>query len=111
MFATLFKSVNEAELEEIEKQNFCYFPKNIYKEFFYPIVTELYAIKLARDFILPAYGKAYVIKFEIDTSFLKNYNIKNVGSPFNKEYWIPEKDMEEFNKNIGGKFVITKEYN
>lgn len=111
MLTTLFKPVNPNELEEIEKEGLTLFPKNLYKDFFYPVVTELYAIKIAKEFIIPEYNKAVIIKFEIDTSFLKNYNIKSVGSLFNKEYWIPEKDMDEFNKNIGGKFVITKEYN
>ena len=49
-------------------------------------------------------------KFEISKKFLNKYRVQIVGGKIHEEYWIPEKDLEEFNRNIVGKIKVISEF-
>ena len=42
--------------------------------------------------------------------FLANYETKIVGSREHEEYWVPDEDLEEFNRNIVGKIEVITEF-
>jgi hypothetical protein len=69
--------------------------------FFYPVLTEGYAIQVARDWNAryndPKCG--YVTRFRVRQSFLDRYEVKTVGGGAHQEYWIPADDLDEFSEH------------
>src|SRR3546814_19561784 len=47
---------------------------------FYPVTTEDYAIKIARDWNVRASGSGYVTRFEALKSYLDGYRIETAGA-------------------------------
>ena len=43
---------------------------------FYPVLSEEYAVKIARDWNVPASGSGYVTRFEVRRNFLENYTVQ-----------------------------------
>jgi len=46
---------------------------------FYPVLTEEYAVKIARDWNVPASGSGFVIRFQVDRAFIDRYEVKEAG--------------------------------
>jgi hypothetical protein len=46
---------------------------------FYPVTTEAYAIKIARDWSVPASGSGFVTCFEVAKDFLDRYEVQLAG--------------------------------
>lgn len=106
---TLYRPVNQAELNLIEQSGWTRFPPRLLEQpIFYPVTNEEYAIQIARDWNVPAYGIGYVTKFSINTEYLKKFKIENVGGPIHTELWIPADELDEFNSNIEGLIEVTK---
>jgi hypothetical protein len=58
---TLFRPVGPEELSLIEQSGFRSFPPRLPEQpIFYPVLTEEYATKIARDWNVPASGSGYV---------------------------------------------------
>ncbi|MEM9585153.1 MAG: hypothetical protein AAGA08_18745 [Pseudomonadota bacterium] len=74
---------------------------------FYPVLTEDYAIKIARDWNVKAGGSGFVTRFDVRKSFLDAYDIQEAGRRAHLEYWIPAEDMSAFNDAIIGKIEVT----
>jgi hypothetical protein len=55
---------------------------------FYPVLSEDYAIKIARDWNVPASGSGFVTRFEVKTSYLDQYPVQEAGGRVHLEYWI-----------------------
>jgi len=108
IFTTLFRPLNEVELTLIEKTEWERFPPRLPEQpIFYPVTNEAYAIQIAKEWNVPAYGSGFVVEFDIDNNFLSNYNIENVGGEIHNEYWIPSEEVEIMNDNILGKIRLT----
>ncbi|HVF87918.1 MAG TPA: hypothetical protein VM866_10020 [Pyrinomonadaceae bacterium] len=43
-------------------------------------------------------------------SFLDKYEVKIVGGSIHQEYWIPAKELPEFNQNIIGEIEMIAEF-
>jgi hypothetical protein len=74
------------------------------------VLTETYAVKIARDWNLPASGAGYVTRFLVRRSFLARYSIQNAGGSSHREYWIPAEDRAEFSQNIIGQIEIIASF-
>lgn len=108
---TLYRPVNEKELELIKEMEFEGFPPRLPEQpIFYPVMNEEYATQITREWNVPAYGVGYVMKFEVNTEYLKRFKIENVGGEIHDELWIPSEELEEFNQNIIGKIEVIGEY-
>ncbi|MGD1840246.1 MAG: hypothetical protein ACFB0B_05020 [Thermonemataceae bacterium] len=108
---TLYRPVNDKELELIEALEFKGFPPRLPQQpIFYPVMNEEYATQITKDWNVPAYGVGYVTKFEVDTEYLKKFKIENVGGKIHNELWVPAEELEEFNANIIGKIKVIGEY-
>ena len=108
---TLYRPVNDKELELIREMDFEGFPPRLPEQpIFYPVMNEEYAIQITKDWNVPAYGFGYVTKFEVNTEYLKNFKIENVGGKIHNELWIPAEELAEFNSHIVGKIEIIGEY-
>jgi hypothetical protein len=73
-------------------------------------LTESYAVKIARDWNVPASGKGYVTRFRVAKAFLDRYQIHQAGGKEHLEYWIPAEDLEELNDAIVGEIEVVAEF-
>ena len=69
-----------------------------------------YAIQIARDWNVPASGSGFVTQFEVESDYLNQFPVQNVGGMIHNEYWIPAEQLEEFNSHIVGEIRIIKEF-
>lgn len=111
---TIYRPVGLAELDLIRASGMRQFPPRLTGQpIFYPVMTEYYAIRIARDWNTadPASGHVgYVTRFAVRRSFLERYEVKQVGDRECLEYWIPAEDLESFSANIVGAIEITHEF-
>ena len=77
---------------------------------FYPVLSEDYAVKIARDWNVPASGAGYVTRFEVRKDYLDNYEVQLAGGRAHQEYWIPAEDMDAFNAAIVGEIEVVAEF-
>ena len=73
---------------------------------FYPVLSEDYAIKIARDWNVPASGKGFVTRFRVRRDFLDRYEIREAGGRNHLEYWIPTEELADFNAAIVGEIEV-----
>lgn len=108
---TLWRPVGSAELSLIEQTGMRRFPPRLPDQpIFYPVTTEEYAIKIARDWNVRDSGKGFVTRFEVAKSFLQRYQVQDAGGKAHREYWIPAEDLSAFNDAIVGTISVTHEF-
>jgi hypothetical protein len=108
---TLWRPVGPAELELIRASGMRAFPPRLPEQpIFYPVLSEEYAIKIARDWNVPASGKGYVTRFRVSKQFLSRYEVHEVGGEAHREYWIPADDLPAFNAALVGAIEVVAEY-
>jgi hypothetical protein len=110
----LYRPVGQAESDLVRASGFCRFPPRLpHQPFFYPVLSEGYAIQIARDWNQKDEGSGfvgYVFRFKVRTEFLACYQIHIVGSAEHREYWIPAEDVQKLNENIVGTIEIISEF-
>jgi hypothetical protein len=111
---TLYRPVGQAEMEFIRACGFREFPPRLPEQpIFYPVLNVEYAAQIARDWNTKDERSGfvgYVLKFGMQSEFLRRYEIRTVGSATHQEYWIPAADLPQFNANIVGKIEIIAEF-
>lgn len=108
---TLWRPVGPAELELIRQSSMRAFPPRLPEQpIFYPVVTEAYAIKIARDWNVPESGSGFVTRFDVRSDFLAAYRIEEAGGRAHREYWIPAEDLDAFNAAIVGRIAVTHSF-
>jgi len=107
----LWRPVGPKELDLIRQTGMRTFPPRLPGQpIFYPVLSEAYAVKIARDWNVPASGKGYVTRFLIAKTFLDRYRVQEAGGRDHLEYWIPADDLEAFNDAIIGQIEIVAEF-
>ena len=77
---TLFRPVNQAELDLIIQNNWKAFPPRLVGQpIFYPVLNEAYAEQITVEWNVPTYGVGHVLKFKVNDLFLQKYKIEKVG--------------------------------
>ncbi len=108
---TLWRPVGPKELELMREVGMHAFPPRLPEQpIFYPVTSEDYAVKIARDWNVPASGAGYVTRFEVLKSFLDAYPIQDAGGRAHREYWIPAGDLPAFNAAIVGEIEVVAEF-
>ena len=108
---TLWRPVGPAELRLIEESAMREFPPRLADQpIFYPVLSEDYAIKIARDWNVPASGKGYVTRFRVRRAFLDRYEIREAGGRSHLEYWIPAEELADFNAAIIGEIEVVASF-
>ena len=111
---TLYRPVGQYELELIAASGLCAFPPRLpHQPIFYPVLTEEYAIEIARDWNTKdaASGYAgYVTRFAVDRAFMSRYPVQTAGARRHQELWVPAADLEEFNRHIAGPIEVVAEF-
>ncbi len=77
---------------------------------FYPVTTQLYAEKIARDWnsVLPAPDDlGFVTRFEISKELAARYPVQQAGGRDHEELWVPAEELEAFNNGILGKIELV----
>lgn len=77
---TLWRPVGPRELELIQGTGMREFPPRLPGQpIFYPVLSEEYAVKIARDWNVPASGSGYVTRFKVKRSFIERYDVQEAG--------------------------------
>jgi hypothetical protein len=111
---TLFRPVGQKELDLIRESGMTAFPARLpHQPIFYPVLSEQYAIQIARDWNTRDAGSGfvgYVTRFLVRTEFLARYPVRKVGGSESLEYWIPADQLDDFNQNIVGPIEVIHEF-
>jgi hypothetical protein len=108
---TLWRPVGPEELRLIRESGMRAFPPRLPDQpIFYPVLSEDYAVKIARDWNVPASGSGHVLRFQVRRDFLDGYAVQDAGGRSHREYWIPAEDLPAFNAAIMGEIEVTAEF-
>jgi hypothetical protein len=108
---TLWRPVGPKELELIRAAGMKAFPPRLPDQpIFYPVLSEEYAIRIARDWNVPASGAGYVTRFRVRRDFIDRYDVQEAGGRAHREYWIPAGELDAFNAAIVGEIEVIREY-
>jgi hypothetical protein len=108
---TLFRPTGGRELALIRDRGFRASPPRLPDQpFFYPVLNEVYATQIARDWSTKDGGTGYVLRFQVDVEFLARYMVRTAGASIHQEYWIPVGELDEFNGHIVGPIEMIAAY-
>lgn len=111
---TLFRPVGQQELDLIINSGGTRFPPRLYwQPIFYPVLTEDYAVRIARDWNTkdPNSGfVGFVLRFRLRKEYLDRHEPHEAAGKRSLEYWIPAAEMDEFNENIVGQIEVIHEF-
>jgi hypothetical protein len=108
---TLWRPVGPQELQLIRDSGMRAFPPRLPEQpIFYPVLTEEYAIKIARDWNVRASGSGYVTRFRVRKVFLDRYDVHDAGGRDHLEYWIPADEISAFNAAIVGEIEVVAQF-
>ncbi|WP_233503338.1 hypothetical protein [Sphingomonas psychrotolerans] len=98
---TLWRPVGPKELDLIQQSGMRAFPPRLPEQpIFYPVTSEDYAVKIARDWNVRESGSGFVTRFAVQRAFLANYRVEEAGGRAHQEYWIPADELPAFNAAI-----------
>ncbi|HVF05611.1 MAG TPA: hypothetical protein VNA20_12290 [Frankiaceae bacterium] len=107
----LWRPVNQAELDLVAASGWRAWPPRLPEQpIFYPVTSEEYATRIAREWNVAAYGAGHVTRFAVRASFLASYEVHEAGGRDLTEYWIPAEDIDELNANIVGVIEVVATY-
>lgn len=108
---TLYRPVGPEELELIKNSGWKAFPPRLPEQpIFYPVVQKEYAVRIARDWNVPASGAGFVTRFDVEAEYLKQFPAQVAGGQDHAEYWIPAERLGEFNAHIIGAIEVIAEF-
>jgi len=108
---TLYRPTGPEELELVKQSGNLRWPPRLPEQpIFYPVTTEVYAARIAKEWNVKDSGCGFVTKFDIDASYLSQFNIEDAGGKAHQEYWIPADQLEEFNDHIVGEIKVITSY-
>ena len=108
---TLWRPIGPAELGLIEETGMRRFPPRLPEQpIFYPVTSEAYAVKIARDWNVPSSGAGFVTRFHVRRDYLAQHEVHEAGGKAHSEYWIPAEEMDAFNEAIVGEIEVISEF-
>jgi hypothetical protein len=114
MPTNLFRPIGLHELALLWDSGMRAFPERLaHQPIFYPVVNLDYARQIARDWNTPDAISGFagiVTKFEVSSSYLSKYELHTAGSTAHREYWIPAKELNYFNKAINGLISVEEAF-
>lgn len=111
----LYRPVGQGELDLIAASGWRTFPPRLgHQPIFYPVLTEEYATKIARDWntkdAVSGYV-GYVLRFSVRADALERWPPQQgaAGVAF-RELWVPAEELDDFNAAIVGPIEVVAEY-
>lgn len=78
---------------------------------FYPVLNFEYAQRIAREWNTKCDSFCgFASAFDVETEFLKRYEVQVVGNSTLQELWVPAEELDEFNAHIVGKIRVEASY-
>jgi hypothetical protein len=106
----LYRPVGQKELDLIEQSQWRRFPPRLPSQpIFYPVVSEDYAVRIARDWNTKdptSQFVGYVLRFSVKKQYLDRFTPQPAGGQALLEYWIPAEELDAFNENIVGTIEV-----
>jgi hypothetical protein len=107
----LWRPVNQAELDLVAASGWRPWPPRLPDQpIFYPVCSEEYATRIAREWNVPAYGVGHVTRFRVRRAYLDEYEPQEAGGRALTEYWIPAEDLGRLNDNVVGPIELVATY-
>jgi hypothetical protein len=110
----LFRPVGLQELALLWDSGMREFPLRLVQQpIFYPVVNLEYARQIAREWNAPDRNSGFagfVTQFDVSSTYLTKYELHTAGSDAHREYWIPAREMNSFNKAISGLISVQEAY-
>lgn len=110
----LYRPVGQRELDLIEASGWTRYPPRLdWQPIFYPVLTEDYAVRIARDWNTKDEENGnvgYVTAFDVDSEYLAQYEVHDVGGRELQEYWIPAARLDDFNDHIVPPIEVLSEW-
>jgi len=107
----LFRPIGLRELQWIAASDFRAFPARLpHQPFFYPVLSEAYAVEIARDWNTkdPASDHVgFVTRFELEDAFAARHEVRTAGAARHQELWVPAEQLAELNACIRGPIAIV----
>lgn len=108
---TLWRPTGPAELDLVRELGWRAWPPRLPEQpFFYPVLNEDYAIRIARDWNVKHDGAGFVTRFEVESEFLERYPVRQAGGRTILELWVPAEELDEFNAHMVGKIRVLHEF-
>ncbi|MCQ6553626.1 hypothetical protein NPS70_10510 [Streptomyces sp. C10-9-1] len=108
---TLWRPTGPEELALVRDSGWRAWPPRLPEQpIFYPVLDEEYAVTIARDWNVRHSGEGHVTRFEVDTTFLRRYPVRQVGGRTILELWIPAEELPEFNAHIVGRIALVHSF-
>src|SRR5580692_6626689 len=110
----LFRPIGLQELARLWDSGMREFPQRLPQQpIFYPVVNLDYASQIARDWNTPDANSGFagfVTRFNVSSTYLSKFDLHTAGSAAHREYWIPAKEMNSFNKAISGLISVEESF-
>ena len=111
---TLYRLVGQRELDLIAASGWRRFPPRLdWQPIFYPVLNEAYAVRIAREWNTRDADNGnvgYVLRFDVDSAYLKRFDVQQVGDAECLELWIPAEELDNFNDHIRGVIKVASEW-
>ena len=111
---TLFRPIGQKEYDLLDANGFTAWPpRRPEQPIFYPVTNEKYAAQIARDWNTKDSSNGnvgYVTRFAVDSAYLEQFPIEQVGGTEHTELWVPAEQLAEFNDQIVGKIEVIHKF-
>jgi len=111
---TLYRPVGAKELALIAQSGYRAFPPRLpFQPIFYPVLTEAYAVEIARDWNTKDEASGfvgYVTRFTVDAAYVAKFPVQVAGARRHQELWVPAEELEEFNRHLIGLIEVIAEF-
>ncbi|MEN8671348.1 MULTISPECIES: hypothetical protein [unclassified Ketobacter] len=105
---TLFRPVGPGQLQAVLECDCRRFPaRRPNQKFFYPLLHECFARRIAWQWHVLRSGVGYITAFEVITDYLQTLPVFTLGGPEHREYRIPAAQLEAFNDQIVGRIHVV----
>jgi len=110
----LFRPIGLPELALLWDAGMKGFPPRLAQQpIFYPVLNLEYARQIAHDWNPPDRNSGFagfVTQFEVSSTYLSKFESHTAGSSAHREYWIPAREMNSFNKAISGPILVEEAF-
>ena len=107
----MFRPVGPKELELLRESGFRRWPPRLPEQpIFYPVTNQKYAAEISEKWNTMDFGYGAVTRFFVNSTFMANYPVQQVGASYHTEWWVPAEELEALNDNIVGVIEVVQEF-